>query len=242
MERSILILLFVTICNIIHAQSPWGFYGGVNYGGFKGKGVENAISSDFTHSSTTNFNFGVRGYNHIYTESDKIDFKGVSFDLGISQRAGKFNIETAEEELVFGNNSSFKYTYFDLAFDYIISKPLSKNSSLSLINGFYWSAPIIGKYNSKWYADKLPPGITLQDVLDVFDEKEESEIDLLGGKEGEKSSSDLGLRTGLALNVGKFSLRTQYNFGIIDITGRHEENFMNRFWSINLFYSFWRVY
>lgn len=242
MERSVLILIFATICNIIYVQSPWGFYGGVNCGGFKGKGIDDAIAAGLTHNGTSNFAIGFRGYNHLFKESNSIDFAGLSFDLGVSQRAGKFNIETAEEELVFGNNSTFKYTYLDLAFDHIISIQIGKKSSISLVNGLYWSAPIIGKYNTKWYANKLPTGITLEDLLDFIDEKEESETDLLGGKEGEKSSSDLGLRTGVAMNVGKFSLRAQYNLGIIDITGRHEENFMNRFWSVNLFYSFWRVY
>lgn len=243
MKRNFLIILTILGFNLFtYSQSPYGFYGGVNYGGFSGKGVTYATDNDFKHSNTTNFSFGVRGLRYLHLESDKINFKGISFDLGISQRAANFNIETSDSGFTFGNKSSFKYTYFDLAIDHIISKQISKLVSINLINGFYGSAAFIGKYRSKYYAENLPDGVTFEDLLEVLGEKEKTEINLLDAKENEKKSADFGFRSGLGLNMGKISLRAQYHFGLIDITGRHEEKFMNRFWSFNLFYRFWKIY
>ncbi len=242
MNYTTLVLFFIIFHMQGSAQFSTGIYGGINHGTFKGKGVMDAISNDFTHTSTTNYSFGVRSMSPLHLESNGINFKGIGFDLGISQRAGEFMIEQQDNGFTLGNESTFKYTYIDISLDHLITWQIARKFSINLINGIYFSPAITGKFRSKWYAENLPSGLNLEDVLNIIGEKAESEKDLLGASENERKSFDLGLRSGIGINIGKISLRSHYHLGLTDITGRYREQFYNRFWSFNVFYAFWRSY
>lgn len=237
------LVLFLIIFHIQgSSQYSTGIYAGINHGAFKGIGVKDALSNGYSHTSTTNFCFGIRSTLPLHHELNGFDFKGIGFEAGVSQRAGVFKIEQQENGIKLGNESSFKYTYIDIGLDHLITWQIAKKFSLNLINGIYFSPAVTGKFRSKWYAENLPSGLELEDILNIIGEKEETERGLLGATEEERKSFDLGLRSGIGINLGKVSLRALYHLGLTDITGRHREQFYNRFWSLNVCYAFWRSY
>ena len=236
-------IFFILVSQLtLSAQFSTGIYGGINHGAFKGEGVSDAVSNGFTHTSTSNFCFGIRSIMPLHLETNGFDFKGIGFEAGVSQRAGEFKIEQQENGINLGNESSFKYTYIDIGLDHLITFQIAKKFSLNLINGIYFSPAITGKFRSNWYAENLPSGLELEDILNNIGEKKETERNLLDANKDERKSFDLGLRSGIGVSLGKISLRALYHLGLTDITGRHREQFYNRFWSFNVSYAFRRSY